>query len=174
MKNHYLLIAVLLTVVLAMTNASGQTITNNVLYISEGTVSIPNEAYRGRTDFKQVVFPSSLKTIGNKAFQSCINLERVNIPSTVENIGSFAFRYCSKLEAIIVSEANPNYSSDDGVLFSKDKSILICYPAGKINNSYEIPNTVKTISQTAFAVVSVYFFFQFTSVISFNSIILNQ
>ena len=47
--------------------------------------------------------------------------------------------------------ANRNYTSLDGVLFSKDKTELICYPAGKIDESYIIPNDVTTIGYAAFS-----------------------
>jgi hypothetical protein len=55
------------------------------------------------------------------------------------------------LTGISVSEDNPGYCSIDGVLFNKDQSILIRYPASKAGG-YVIPNTVKTLGREAFYV----------------------
>ena len=48
--------------------------------------------------------------------------------------------WCKK---IIVSDYNPGYSSDErGVLFNKDKTQIIRYPALCEEEAYEIPTTV--------------------------------
>jgi hypothetical protein len=44
---------------------------------------------------------------------------------------------------------NSNFTSVDGVLFSKERSLLITWPAGKSGN-YIIPNSVTSIGQQAF------------------------
>lgn len=54
---------------------------------------------------------------------------------------------CKNLESITVPETNPVYSSDNGVLFNKDKTVLIKYPEGKADESYTIPNGVTDINQ---------------------------
>lgn len=47
------------------------------------------------------------------------------------SIGGNAFYKCSSLTAIDVEVGNNNYTFVNGVLFNKDKTELICYPAGK-------------------------------------------
>ncbi|MBQ1995555.1 MAG: leucine-rich repeat domain-containing protein, partial [Clostridia bacterium] len=59
------------------------------------------------------------------------------------------FSQCFKLTNISVNIYNERYTSDDGVLFSKDGTKLICYPCGKIG-SYVIPETVKEIVEYSF------------------------
>ena len=44
---------------------------------------------------------------------------------------------------------NPNYTSEDGVLFNKDKTRLVIYPDGK-QGDYVIPNTVTAVAAGAF------------------------
>ena len=44
---------------------------------------------------------------------------------------------------------NPNYSSEEGVLFNKDKTTLVAYPGGK-QGAYAIPNSVTSIGVEAF------------------------
>ena len=58
---------------------------------------------------------------------------------------------CKTLEKITVSPENTVYSTDEnGILFNKDKTVLIRYPAKSTNTSYTIPDGVKTISERAF------------------------
>jgi len=53
-----------------------------------------------------------------------------------------------------VDSQNPAYSSVDGVLFNKNRTVLIQYPIGKQEKSYTIPSSVTTIGDRAFAVTS--------------------
>ena len=104
----------------------------------------------GKTDSKYVM-PNSVISIDDDAFDSCINLKSVTIPNSVTSIDSGAFSNCISLTSIEVSGNNKNYSSIDGVLFNKDKSELITYPAGKTDSEYAIPNSVTSIGNYAFA-----------------------
>lgn len=51
---------------------------------------------------------------------------------------------------IVVHPKNQHYASCDGVLFSKDMKTLICYPCGKPDKTYRIPDGVETIEREAF------------------------
>ncbi len=62
----------------------------------------------------------------------------------------YVFRYCDEIQSIEVDESNPNLSSEDGVLFNKDKTVLLRYPAGNPRTEYIIPDSVKEISAEAF------------------------
>ena len=54
------------------------------------------------------------------------------------------------MEAIKVDENNLYYTSDNGVLFNKDKSELVAYPAKKSDTSYTVPESVTYIQAQAF------------------------
>ena len=41
---------------------------------------------------------------------------------------SYSFLSCHQLREIIVDNSNPYFSSEDGVLFNKDKTVLLKYP----------------------------------------------
>ena len=84
------------------------------------------------------------------AFYNCSNITSVTIPDSVTSIGERAFDNCTSLTEIIVDEDNEYYCSIDGVLFSKDKTELIVYPAGKTATSYEISDSVTYIEYGAF------------------------
>ena len=93
------------------------------------------------------------------AFDFCHPLTKVRIPKTVLLITHYAgfndaknpFRGCSNLESIEVDEYNPAMCSVDGVLFNKDKTQLYCYPAGKKQKRYDVPEGVTWTGGYAFA-----------------------
>ena len=99
---------------------------------------------------ESVSLPESLTSIGAYAFLLCEKLEGVRIPANVGSIGESAFRACNSLTAFEVDAGNGNYSSENGVLFNKDKTYLICYPAGSSSDSYNLPDSVSRIAGDAF------------------------
>lgn len=80
----------------------------------------------------------------------CENLKTVNLPSTIEYISSDTILGCSNLIEVNVSEDNLKYCSEDGIVFSKDKTALILFPAGKNKDVYAIPESVTEIESRAF------------------------
>ena len=105
--------------------------------------------WRRLSNLKSVEIAEGVTSIGNWAFSEC-SLESIAIPSSVTSIGNFAFYECRSLTCISVDEANKNYKSIDGVLFSKDEKTLITYPAGKSETAYTIPSSVTSIGSYAF------------------------
>lgn len=91
-----------------------------------------------------------VNAIADKAFENCDFLETVTIPETIKKIGNSVFKGCSSLKSISVSSANTKYCSVGGVLFSKDKTVLICYPSMKVGQSYLLSTNVSSISSYAF------------------------
>ena len=89
-----------------------------------------------------------IEVIGDRAFSDSY-LENVKIPSTVTNIGKGVFSDCHMLNEISVDTNNSNYCSDGGVLYSKDKTKLVCFPGGK-TGEFDIPENVKEIYEMAF------------------------
>ena len=91
----------------------------------------------------------SATTIGDNAFASCYEMDSVFIPASCTSIGFNPFTSCKELKEIVVDENNPNYSSVDGVLYDKDKTILIGWPTAKGN--VDILPSVTTIGDWALA-----------------------
>ncbi len=102
-----------------------------------------------REEISAVSLPEGLTSICFCAFAWCDALTGVTIPASVTSIGESAF-VSRSLTAINVVSGNPNYSSANGVLFDKEKSELIRYPAGKPDASYQIPAGVTSIGESAF------------------------
>lgn len=71
------------------------------------------------------------------------------VPGSVTVIDEGAFSGCSALTAIEVAPGNGHYSSEDGVLFDKDRKTLVRCPSSK-TGSYGIPATVTAILDSAF------------------------
>lgn len=118
--------------------------------ILANVTTIPQNAFDGCYNLTEINIPDSVTTIGEYAFESCRSLTSINIPSGVSVIDDCAFSLCSSLTAINVDSNNSTFKSVDGVLFNKDGSELICYPAGKTDTTYTTPSGVKTIGGWAF------------------------
>ena len=119
------------------------------IIIPDSVTSIEPCAFRNCTSLASVTIPNSVTSIGSYAFEGCTSLTSVTIPSSATSIDT-AFVNCSSLTSINVAEDNASYSSDEGVLFNKEKTKLIAYPGGKIASSYTIPNGVTSIGGCAF------------------------
>ncbi len=145
------------------------TIPNGVTYIGDGTfdfctnltsITIPNSvtsigdcAFSICASLSSITIPNSVTNIGSQAFMCCESLTSITIPGSVTSIGEWAFSYCNNLTRITVESSNPNYVSDEnGCLFNKDKTTLICYPAAKKEHKYIVPSSVTSIGDYAFHV----------------------
>lgn len=99
-----------------------------------------------------ITLGNSVKNIGDSAFAWCTSLTEIEIPSTTDVIGVSAFFMCTSIEKYTIGKENKKFASDDyGVLFNKDKSILLYYPVGSTTEEYTVPSTVKTISASSFS-----------------------
>ena len=117
------------------------------IVIEEGVTTIGNNAFNSCRDLTKISIPDTVIRIGEYAFYFCDNLAEVKIHNGVNFIGECAFGGC--LGNIIVESGNPYFCSDDGVLFNKDKTILIRCPGQKAW-IYSIPDGVTTIDKAAF------------------------
>ena len=117
---------------------------NGILYNKEKT-----ELIKCPKKNSDICILDTTQVIGKYAFSGCSELSNIIIPSSVINISFFAFRG-TNVSTITVETNNKFYTSIDGVLYNKDKTILIQYPIGNTNTSFEIPNKVNKIEKSAF------------------------
>lgn len=110
---------------------------------------IEESAFSDCTSLESITIPDNVTSIGQGAFWGCTSLTSITIPNSVTNIEPYAFSSCYRLEEIHIDENNNDYISLDGVLYNKEKTLLICCPAGKSGN-YSIPNGITTIGEGAF------------------------
>lgn len=104
----------------------------------------------GKTDTDYII-PNSVTNIGYGAFSFHTKLSTVTISRNVVKIESNAFLNCYSLTTINVDPNNKNYMSEDGILYNKNKTSLICYPGSKIGTSYTVGSNVTEIAFCAFS-----------------------
>jgi len=152
MRFHRLVLLWALVAISAMLPAMAQaqyTYTTNT-----GTITI--ETYTGSADV--VTFPDTLDGLPVTRIQGyaccpgfCLstNLTSVTIGTNVTSMDEPAFFACPTLTTIVVDPRNPCFSSADGVLYNKDKTILIQCPRGK-TGTFVLPCNVTNIGESAF------------------------
>ncbi len=114
--------------------------------------SIGKSAFENCKSLTNITIPDSVTSISSSAFSGCSGIESIIIPDSVTSIGNYAFSGCTGLTNITVSKDNAVYSSDEyGVLFNKDKTELILYPADNKRTRYTIPDSVTSIDSYAFS-----------------------
>ncbi len=129
-----------------------------------GSVKIPSKlggypvtaidtlAFMFSTFITDVTIPDTVETIGSGAFTSCSLLRSVKIGKGLKKLEDNPFSDCELLSKIEVSSDNGYFSSDDkGVLFDKNKTVLISFPTGLAISEYTVPEGVKSIGVSAFA-----------------------
>jgi hypothetical protein len=119
--------------------------TNGVLFDKNFTQLI---AYPGAAAGSYTV-PNKVSTVLSASFEFATGVTSVTMGTNVTNIGYAAFYDCSALTSITVNPSNAFYTTTNGVLYDKTKTILIQYPSG-LPGTYVIPNTVSNISDGAF------------------------
>ena len=118
--------------------------------IPAGVTHIGNSAFTYCSNLAMATLPFALQEIGENAFAQCHKLTSVAIPAGLKTIGAGAFAGCSNVSAITVEAKNANYVVMDGVLFNKEKTALVQYPAGRVATSYVIPKEVTSLGGSAF------------------------
>lgn len=147
--------------------------TASAVSIPTSVKHIGREAFAGHTELVKVEIPGYVEDIEYNAFSGCISLERISIPDTVTSIGSGAFSGCSSLKSVTmgkkvsklgngifagcgslssmrISIYNENLTYEDGVIYSKDKTIVYHMLPGYEGGVYRMPATVKEIKNNAF------------------------
>lgn len=144
------------------------------LAIQNGVKTIGDGAFNVCTALKSVSVPKSVTAIGNYAFAYCEQLEKISLTQGLRSVGEGAFSYtairsivlpqsvssvakglfsgCQRLEKITVSEKSKYYSSDkSGVLYNKQKTKLIAYPAASSLTYYTVNPATTEIVYEAFS-----------------------
>lgn len=115
----------------------------------ENVKEIGRLAFMWCDELQNFTLPESVETIGLQAFIDCESLTEVTIPANVTMIEQNSFSGCGKLRAIYVAEGNQAYQSVDGVLMTKDGTMVHTCPGAK-EGTFVIPNGVTTIASLAF------------------------
>ena len=116
---------------------------------SHNLIHIGERAFSGcKRLCEEFVLPDSLQSVGEFAFSGITPIDPIRIPANLTDIGEGAFA-CKRLTGIEVATGNPAYVAENGILFNKDKTILLAC-AENWKDTYEIPSTVTRIGSGAF------------------------
>lgn len=154
---------------------------NNIksIVMNEGVTTIGASVFRYCQNMTSLSLPSTLTSIATYAFFMCTSIESITIPDGVTFIGGSAFSNCHSLKNLVLPSAWNSATSDgsfaacyslesfvlpndtaagdlrviDGIVFSKDSTILRYYPAGR-RGTYRTPDYVKTLYASSFRAVS--------------------
>lgn len=96
------------------------------------------------------VLPDEVTYIAPLAFEGANQMTSLTLNSKVKGIGDRAFLFCTAMTKFVVPEANESFSTIEGVLYSKDQTKLIAYPAGLKADSYTLGAKVSSIQPGAF------------------------
>ena len=100
-------------------------------------------------NISKFIMREGLQQIGSYAVSHVNKLPTVTIPASATTVSVNAFTYDPALKSILVADGNPNYTSVDGILFSKDKKQLISFADG-YGTQYTVPDGTKVIGTEAF------------------------
>ena len=117
--------------------------------LNEGVTKIDGSAFIFCSSLEQIKLPQSLVSIGSGAFDNCTSLISVELPDNAI-ISSDTFKECKNLSDIVISDTNNNYIVKNGILYNKNITRILCYPAGIKDTEFSVPDTVKTIGDFAF------------------------
>ena len=122
--------------------------------LSETDKTCKITAYSGSS--KNVVIPAELDGYKVTAIEMLTfymdKALTVELPATVNTLDGQAFNQMnSTVNSITVAEDSPYFSSVDGVLYNKDKTALVVYPAAKSDETYNVIDGVKSIYKYAFS-----------------------
>ncbi len=134
-----------------------ETMTTEV-YIGKSVKSIGRAAFYDCDNIRSIEIPDSVETIGAGAFDYCQGLKSVTIGKGLKTLADRDdvfdlgnFEHCNLIEKFVVSSSNGYFSSDSyGVLFNKDKTVLLRYPSGNSRESYEVPGSVVNLYPSSF------------------------
>ncbi len=111
---------------------------------------IEEYAFYGCTSLKEITLHNGITELGYMAFYGCESLTEMMIPASLEMIDKVAFTGCTSIPEFVVSDANPNYKTVDGVLFDAAGTTLMQYPPAKPDTAYDVPDGCTIIDVWAF------------------------
>ena len=117
--------------------------------IPEEVRKIAGLAFASNYFLMEVMLGDHLEEVGSYAFARCSSLSFVSLPAQTTRLGVSPFHDCTMLLEIEVDPSNPCYSSIDGILYNKEQTQLIQYPAGLYDDFYKVPDTVREIAENA-------------------------
>lgn len=121
----------------------------DTLTVPSSMTKIGDQAFRDCEYLEEITFEESRNELsfGDFVFSGCESLTSISLPKNATSVPSFGG---IAIETITIADGNPYLTTENGVVFDTDKTILYFYPQGKTDTSYTIPDTVTKIAPSAF------------------------
>ena len=135
-------------------NASGA----SRIEIPEGMTVIDSNAFKNNTKLKEVILPSTLKSIGMSAFEGT-SLSKIELPSSLTYIGENAFANIKTLTEVTIPKsvetASHAFYGDINLKKVNFEDGIVTIPSGILYNTgleeIVLPSSVKAIGSYAFS-----------------------
>jgi len=126
--------------------------------IPEGMTVIDDNAFKNNTKLKEVILPSTLKSIGISAFEGT-SLSKIELPYSLKYIGYNAFANIKTLTEVTIPKsvetASHAFSGDVNLKKVIFEDGIVTIPSDILNNTgleeIVLPSSVKTIGSYAFS-----------------------
>lgn len=120
--------------------------------LPKGITVIPDGAFTGCRKLKSINIPDGVTEIGEDSFDDCNSIMNIQLPKNLKVLGGqHPFLTCNSLQSISIDPSNGFYSTENGVLFDKNKTTLIRFPQDHVTTEYTIPKSVIKIAPYAFS-----------------------
>lgn len=118
--------------------------------ITDTAAKIGAQAFYNCDSFSGTYDLSVVEDVTLTAFNNCDRITGFVVPDSSTDILNL-FTGCINLNSVAAGSNNKSYTSEDGVLFSKDGQTLVYFPYAKKTAVYIVPQNVKTIGASAFS-----------------------
>ncbi len=92
---------------------------------------------------------TGVTSIRSSAFCNCDALVSATIPASVTSIADNLFSNSDKLESVSVDDSSEYFTSYEGQLYSKDHTILYCYPQNHPSTTLNVHPSCKELAKYA-------------------------
>ena len=118
-------------------------------------VDLPKDADTVFPDITTLKIPAKVEQYGfiyevsecKSSFKQFPSLNRLELPATIKKVD---IAEIENLQEVVVEEGNTEFSTEDGVLFNKQKTVLLSFPRRRDVKEYLIPDGVEQIAEKAF------------------------
>lgn len=117
----------------------------------QSTNTIEGSAFSNCAKLTNVSIPDKVTSVKSFCFAYCVNLRNVHIGNNVKEIDNYAFSHATSLQAFSVSDDNTNFTVNEGILYSKDRTSLVRCPLALYSDEMILDNDIVSIESHAFA-----------------------
>lgn len=119
-------------------------------FVLPGSVKVLEYQALANTSIEELTLNEGLETLGTDALARNNDLKALRLPASLKTMAPGALHFCHWLEAIEVAPDNQWWTSVDGVVYSKDKTVLFDFPCNKkTEGTYQIDYACEKIEKYA-------------------------